>query len=126
LDKLEGLFVSRIELTNFRNSIVYNDFQKRWNGSIYFGLRFQSIARTLEKALNEKLEMKSSSGTPKFSFYQTIILWNQLEKCWSPKIFINSLTDSFFRLSLQLVSRYATYITKGIEEFKKSNVSILL
>lgn len=103
--------------------MIYNDFLKRWNVSIYFGLRYQAIIRVSEKSFEDSFLFQgspSSNHLPVFSFPQTTILWEQLKQCWSPEIFVPALTDSFFKLSLQLISRYVSWILFGIENLPKS------
>lgn len=120
LDNLENFFVSLVELQAFRNSNIYNDFLKRWNVSIYFGLRYQAIIRVLEKSFENTFSFQGSpesNDKATFCFPQTTILWNQLKECWSPEIFIPALTDSFCKLSLQLISRYCSWIQHGIDIF---------
>ncbi|GJS26809.1 conserved oligomeric Golgi complex subunit 2 [Tanacetum coccineum] len=51
LADLEGYCPSRSAVANFRAEAVYVDFMKQWNIGVYFSLRFQEIAGSLDSAL---------------------------------------------------------------------------
>ena len=108
LDNFEALFHSPSEVERFRSSASYIDFQKRWNVTIYFGLRYQTIAKAMEKAVQQAPVLALESDG--FVFLQSQILWGQLKECWTPEIFLPALTDSFFKLSLQLIARFSAWV----------------
>merc|ERR1712137_100640 len=112
LNRFEEFFATSKEVQAFRASAVYIDFQKRWNVSIYFGLRYQAIAKTLEKSLQQAAKVNHPPTQAGFLLTQSQVLWDQLHECWNPEIFLPALTDSFFKLTLQLVTRYAHWITQ--------------
>lgn len=52
--------------------------------------------------------MESKDG---FTLAETTKCWSSLQECWSDGIYIEALAHKFWKLSLQLISRYATWIT---------------
>jgi len=45
----------------------------------------------------------------------TQVLWECLQMCWSPEVFLLPLSDKFLKLSLQLLSRYLSWVERCIE-----------
>jgi len=41
-------------------------------------------------------------------------LWECLQRCWQDDVCIDSISDKFLRLTLQLLSRYATWLSVGL------------
>ncbi|XP_045527191.1 conserved oligomeric Golgi complex subunit 2 [Pieris brassicae] len=85
----------------------YKSFQRRWNLPVYFQIRFQEIAGSFEASLNLN-PVQQNKG--EFVLEETSKCWKALQNCWSEGIFIEALSHKFWKLSLQLLSRYCSWI----------------
>nr|XP_029121526.1 conserved oligomeric Golgi complex subunit 2 isoform X2 [Elaeis guineensis] len=117
---LEGYCPSRSAVSRFRSEAVYVDFMKQWNVGVYFSLRFQEIAGALDSALmvtaittTENLH-DSHGKHQKLTLKQSITLMESLRSCWSDDVLVLSYSDKFLRLSLQLLSRYSSWLSSGL------------
>ena len=53
---------------------------------------------------------------PSFLLQCTVQLWQSLHRCWETDVYLSSLCHRFWKLTLQLVSRYATWIAELQDE----------
>ncbi|XP_020525430.1 conserved oligomeric Golgi complex subunit 2 isoform X2 [Amborella trichopoda] len=120
LAHLEGYCPSRSAVSEFRSRAVYIEFIRQWNIGVYFSLRFQEIASALDLALmvttitvvgNSHLNKGNSR---ELTLNQSVQLLECLRSCWKEDVFVHSLSDKFLRLSLELLSRYATWLSVGL------------
>ncbi|KAL0127418.1 hypothetical protein PUN28_005604 [Cardiocondyla obscurior] len=122
LTKLEGECVSPETLMALRNHVQYKSFLKKWNLPVYFQIRFQEIAGNVETMLAEPISPDSVKGnlillTQKdFSLYATDVVWDNLLKIWSDDIYLNQLFHRFWKLSLQISSRYQTWCQNAMKQ----------
>ncbi|KAL4711754.1 hypothetical protein ACJJTC_015820 [Scirpophaga incertulas] len=111
-------FVKKIEKCCDSDQIVkllhdtpeYKSFQRRWNLPVYFQIRFQEIAGGFETALQNNPTFVNRDG---FILKETISCWQALELCWVDGIYIEILAHKFWKLSLQVLSRYAIWATNS-------------
>jgi hypothetical protein len=97
--------------------------------SVYFTLRFQEIAGSLEADMNGHGLVQAAPDAPgnsdgglskqskkgggggggdvKFLLASTAGSWAALRKCWAEDIFTAQIADRFVRLSAQILSRYS-------------------
>ncbi|KAL6909387.1 hypothetical protein ACP4OV_001668 [Aristida adscensionis] len=127
LDFLEGFCHTKSAVTKFRSEPVYADFIRQWNVGVYFSLRFQEIAGGLDSALTNTVNpagMNDTQGKPRMLLLkQSIKLLESLQSCWSDEVLVFSHSDKFLRLSLQLISRYTTWLSSGLSARKVSDGS---
>lgn len=69
---------------------------------MYFAGRYEGSLKSIPT-------VESHDG---FTLVETYKCWCSLQECWSDGIYIEALTHKFWKLSLQLISRYATWITE--------------
>lgn len=127
LDFLEGYCPSKSAVTKFRSEPAYTEFMRLWHVNVYFSLRFQEIAGGLDSALTATIspvgmnenQMKQKTLLLK----QSIKLLESLHSCWSDEVLVFSHSDKFLRLSLQLISRYTTWLSSGLAARKASDGS---
>ena len=121
-----------------RGSPALASYTKRWNLSVYFTLRFQDIAVTLEGDMNGDGLVQAASDAPgnqaggfggggaggknktksadvKFLLASTAGSWAALNKCWAEDIFTAQIADRFVRLSAQILSRYGGWLAEGVD-----------
>uniref|UniRef100_A0A1D1YH47 Conserved oligomeric Golgi complex subunit 2 n=1 Tax=Anthurium amnicola TaxID=1678845 RepID=A0A1D1YH47_9ARAE len=127
LSYLEGYCPSRSAVAKFRSEDVYVDFMKQWNIGVYFSLRFQEIAGNLDSALMVAAITPVSNLLPAQGDYeglilkQSITLLDSLKSCWRDDVLVLSFSDKFLRLSLQLISRYSTWLSSGLAARKMNS-----
>ncbi|XP_071731750.1 conserved oligomeric Golgi complex subunit 2-like [Rutidosis leptorrhynchoides] len=123
LADLEGYCPSRSAVAKFRAESVYVDFIKMWNIGVYFSLRFQEIAGSLDSALvgSGLTPIQKSDFEHGMTLKQSVTLLECLRSCWREDVLVISISDKFLRLTLQLVSRYANWVSAGLSARKTRN-----
>ncbi|KAK2409364.1 conserved oligomeric Golgi complex subunit [Trifolium repens] len=126
---LEGYCPSRSAVAKFRSEAVYTEFMKQWNLGVYFSLRFQEIAGSLDSVLTTSSLVPVQSLGPGDANYQdltlkqSVTLLESLKLCWREDVLVLSCSDKFLRLSLQLLSRYSNWLSSGLTARKNHNTS---
>jgi hypothetical protein len=126
---IEGYCPSRSAVAKFRSEAVYTEFMKQWNLGVYFSLRFQEIAGSLDSALTTSSLVPVQSLDPSEANYQdltlkqSVTLLESLKLCWREDVLVLSCSDKFLRLSLQLLSRYSNWLSSGLTARKNHNTS---
>ncbi|KAH7664109.1 COG complex component COG2 protein [Dioscorea alata] len=129
LDYLEGYCASRSAVTKFRSAPVYVDFMRQWNVGVYFSLRFQEIAGTLDSVLTVGSislvdDLNDNEGKDhELLMRQSVALMESLRSCWNEDVIVFSSADKFLRLSLQLISRFSSWLSSGLEARKTHHLS---
>ncbi|XP_011310005.1 conserved oligomeric Golgi complex subunit 2 [Fopius arisanus] len=109
---------SRI-LQEFKTHPLYIQFMKKWNLPVYFQIRFQEIAGSVEQLLGESASpgaIKPRGNPQDFSLNQTEVVWGALEKCWSDGIFLQQLLHQFWKLNLQICSRFRVWVDNSLRQ----------
>lgn len=125
LAHLEGYCPSRSEVVKLRSEAAYIDFMKQWNVGVYFSLRFQEIAGALDSALSvaRLVPVASDQRKPQdLILKQSMSLLECLRSCWRDDVLVLSCSDKFLRLSLQLMSRFSSWLSAGLAARKAVNV----
>ncbi|KAI0029977.1 COG complex component [Vararia minispora EC-137] len=93
---------------------TFQAFERRWQLPVYFQLRWKEIVIPLEEALaTPKLEPMPGKDSP-FASKQAAAAWHAVEICWSGDVFLPQLAHRFWKLSLQALSRYRTWLESVI------------
>ncbi|XP_021198347.3 conserved oligomeric Golgi complex subunit 2 [Helicoverpa armigera] len=125
LRKLEE-YCSADDIKLMRDSAEYKSFQRRWNLPVYFQIRFQEIAGSYEAVLQKSPTVEHNND---FVLRETHKCWNAVHECWTEGVYIEALAHKFWKLTLQMLSRYATwanaYCTQRIpsQKFEPTNVN---
>lgn len=61
-------------------------------------------------------------GSSEFRLHSTAVLWTSLLSCWSDDVYLDLLCNRFWKLNLQLLSRY----THWLDECYETEVSCTL
>ncbi|KAK2463244.1 hypothetical protein APHAL10511_004899 [Amanita phalloides] len=85
---------------------TYEKFQKRWQLPVYFQLRWKEIVGKLEEAL----ALPFDNATKPFASSQGTAVWIAISACWSAEIYIPDLCYRFWRLTMQILSRYRSWL----------------
>ena len=105
---------SQASVKRLRTHPSYNTFMSKWSLPVYFQIRFQEIAGSLENALLSPFAL--STDKTLFHLQCSAVLWDCLHRCWSKSIYLVPLCHRFWKLTLQLLSRYAVWTAEVHEE----------
>ena len=114
LNTLENSAPTIASLNHFRASKHVEVFMKRWNLPVYFSLRFQEFAGDVDDELN-KPGLDTSLASDGFLLTSTTQTWLTMCKCTANDVFVPALADKFIRLMAQVLARYKSWVTTGIE-----------
>nr|CAD7429608.1 unnamed protein product [Timema monikensis] len=79
-------------------------------------LRFQEIGGSLEATLSQGITKSLAERPSEFHLLPTASAWECLLCCWSDGVFLRELAHRFWKLSLQIIARYCTWIEEVWEE----------
>lgn len=99
---------SQASVKRLRVHPSYTSFNNKWNLPVYFQLRYKEIAGRLENTISEGLEAAPAGSS--FHLQVSEVLWSSLLRCWSYKVYLSPLAHRFWKLTLQLYSRYAKFL----------------
>ncbi|KAM4729314.1 conserved oligomeric Golgi complex subunit 2 [Anableps anableps] len=99
---------SQASVKRLRVHPSYTSFNNKWNLPVYFQLRYKEIAGRLENTISEGLETAPAGSS--FHLQVSEVLWSCLVRCWSDKVYLSPLAHRFWKLTLQLYSRYAKFL----------------
>ncbi len=108
------------------NSASYKYFVKKWQIQVYYQIRFQEIVSKFEEDLlsyTKLYNLQNEFGNEDLHlidlnpniFYLVVsdTLVKQMEFCWNEsKCFLKCLMSQFWKLNLQLLSRYCSFFTQ--------------
>ncbi|XP_069035916.1 conserved oligomeric Golgi complex subunit 2 [Lepisosteus oculatus] len=112
--KFERQCGSQASVKRLRAHPSYQSFHNKWNLPVYFQLRFKEIAGSLESAMSEGLQ-EAPSGSP-YRLLASQVLWTSLLKCWAERVYLPLLAHRFWKLTLQLLSRYSTFLGEALNK----------
>ncbi|KAJ9117561.1 hypothetical protein QFC22_004411 [Naganishia vaughanmartiniae] len=112
LTQLELLSGSIRAVALIRSSEIYSQFGKRWQLPIYFQLRWKEIVVALEDALSSGIGA-STGRRDGYALSQSAAAMTAVKACWAPSTYIPELSHRFWRLTLQILSRYQTWLQKA-------------
>uniref|UniRef100_A0A8C3X026 Conserved oligomeric Golgi complex subunit 2 n=1 Tax=Catagonus wagneri TaxID=51154 RepID=A0A8C3X026_9CETA len=99
---------SQASVKRLRAHPAYHSFNNKWNLPVYFQIRFREVAGSLEAALTDALE-DAPAGSP-FCLLASHRTWSSLQRCWSDQMFLPPLAHRLWRLTLQVLARYAVFL----------------
>ncbi|KAG9010340.1 hypothetical protein FRB93_004179 [Tulasnella sp. JGI-2019a] len=106
---LEHLAPSLHAVEAIRSHPTYSAFYRRWQLPVYFQLRWKEIVGKLEDLLSNSYSLRGEPVLDGFVSPQASAFFSAIESCWSSHIFIPELSHRFWRLTLQLLSRYKSW-----------------
>lgn len=106
---VERLCGSQTSIASLRLTPAYTNLITHWSLPMYFQIRFQQIGASFVASLARPNPDSSSSP---LRLGVSAMLLNCIEACWHKKVFILALAHRFWKLTLQLISRYETWIVQ--------------
>ena len=108
IQRFEFLCETRPNVSLLREHESYINFLEKWDLRVYYQLCFREIAGLLEQTLDNPFDITPPSASPfKLQIFST--LWNGLSRCWADNTFFLPLAHRFWKLTLQLLARTATW-----------------
>ncbi|GFS46001.1 conserved oligomeric Golgi complex subunit 2 [Nephila pilipes] len=126
LDQFEHLCEVQSSVIKFRKLSSYKEFIQKFNLDVYFQIRFQEIAGKFELDLFEDGFAKSNDKSLPYMLKATVSLWYCLNLCWSDTVFLPFLRNDFWKLTMQLLSRYNIWANSCIKEIKNKTLELAL
>jgi hypothetical protein len=119
LSLLEGAAPSADAVIAMRASPAYEAFERRWQLPVYFQLRWKEIVSALETAL--AAPVPANPSTTAWALPQSGAAWDAFRACWAPEIYLPELAHRFWRLALQVVARYGTWLNTTLAGYRAGN-----
>ncbi|KAJ4483374.1 COG complex component [Lentinula aciculospora] len=115
---LDFMAPSAQAVQSMRSHPVYSMFEKRWQLPVYFQMRWKEIVSKVEEALALPVELSDNLTMTADSLItpQATAIWVALTACWSAEIYIPELSYRFWRLTLQLLSRYRVWLNDVVQD----------
>ncbi|KAH7102816.1 COG complex component [Auriculariales sp. MPI-PUGE-AT-0066] len=114
---LESLAPSTQSIRALRAHPSFTGYQKRWQLPVYFQLRWKEIVLKLEDALSSPTPThirENPSASHPFFTAQASGVMHAIETCWGDEVFIPDLGHRFWRMTLQILSRFRTWLDAAI------------
>ncbi|XP_062375569.1 conserved oligomeric Golgi complex subunit 2 isoform X2 [Sardina pilchardus] len=108
--KFERQCGSQASVKRLRAHPSYQTFHNKWNLPVYFQLRYKEIASSLENAIADGLDAAPVGSVYHLQVSQ--VLWGCVCRCWAERIYLAPLAHRFWKLTLQLLARYAKCVTE--------------
>ncbi|XP_076142209.1 conserved oligomeric Golgi complex subunit 2 [Alosa pseudoharengus] len=108
--KFERQCGSQASVKRLRAHPSYQSFHNKWNLPVYFQLRYKEIAGSLENAIADGLDAAPVGSVYHLQVSQ--VLWGCVCRCWAERIYLAPLAHRFWKLTLQLLARYAKCVTE--------------
>ncbi|XP_036400305.1 conserved oligomeric Golgi complex subunit 2 [Megalops cyprinoides] len=119
--KFERQCGSQASVKRLRAHPSYLSFQNKWNLPVYFQLRYKEIAGSLEGTMAEGLQEAPAGSS--YRLLVSHVLWSCLLRCWEERIYLPLLAHRFWKLTLQLLARYSTFLTEVLTKAPHTEVS---
>ncbi|OWF56425.1 conserved oligomeric Golgi complex subunit 2-like isoform X2 [Mizuhopecten yessoensis] len=108
LDDFEALCGSQASVRRLREHPSYHIFINKWSLPVYYQIRFQEMAGSLETSLCTAFN--NSADQDLFHLNVTLTLWRCVSRCWGEDVYLAPICHKLWKLSLQLISRYSTWL----------------
>jgi hypothetical protein len=123
LNKFEQLCTQDLQMPSFeiiKQSKSYKYFLKKFPINIYFKIRFQEIVTKFEHVFltvnTGEQHNKSEDELHGFHLKQSQTLYELLCYCWSNDCYLSCLLSYFWKLNLQLISRYESFYRQTLND----------
>lgn len=132
-------FLTRVEMIiddeemveRFHHLQQYKQFQTRWNLPVYFQIRFQEIATSLERICEIDWSNMLSTGSGESNQFQMKVFIEVIScvaRCWMDGVYLDQLFHKFFKLTFQLIARAIHWIDEvvklTVDKFEHPSVDV--
>nr|CDS32998.1 oligomeric Golgi complex subunit 2 [Hymenolepis microstoma] len=112
LNLVEARADSTKQVLKLRKHSSYASFLSKWSLSVYFQLRYQECNEAVTECTKTFFKMAEVGPHTSYALALTATITQQIERCWSDGVYLDSLRHRFWKLSLQLVNVYAYLLHK--------------
>ena len=124
VDELKGI-LSKANEQNLWQSAAYQSFSSRWDLVVYYQIRFQEIATSIEGVLLDQPFNLVEGNNKQLRTVIASTIFQAIERCWDERVFLEPLTHKFWKLTLQCIVRFRTWIeTFQVDELWRSMLAI--
>ncbi|BGP23394.1 hypothetical protein JCM10295v2_002290 [Rhodotorula toruloides] len=113
---IESLSPTLARLTSLRSHSTYTTLLKRFQLPVYFQLRFKDAVTSVERAF-EVGQASGGGGAGGFVMSESEAAFKALRRCWDEDVWLEELAGRFWRLTLQIVSRYRTWLNDRVPRY---------
>ncbi|CAH8486454.1 unnamed protein product [Schistosoma turkestanicum] len=122
IEAVETKTWSTKQLVNLRNHPSYSMFINKWSLPVYFQIRFQEIAANVENTMKKGLiKIEESRNSCLIEVTEVVIC--QLNRCWEKGIYVDKLMHRFWKLTLQILSRFSSFIDEQIKSAQENKAN---
>ncbi|KAF8313136.1 hypothetical protein DL93DRAFT_2168071 [Clavulina sp. PMI_390] len=114
ITSLEYAAPSSDAVASIRTSRVFETFERRWQLPVYFQLRWKEIVGGLEDSLIRPTAELASRRGDNFFAPEARGIYLAVATCWSSTVFVPELGYRFWKLTLQILSRYKTWLDANL------------
>ncbi|KAL8293723.1 hypothetical protein RQP46_000424 [Phenoliferia psychrophenolica] len=114
ISRIESISPSLSHLHSLRTHPSYSNFTRRFQLPVYFQLRFKEIVTAVERTLDGGA---NQAGGETFLLAESEVIWKALQLAWNDDVYLPELAARFWRLSLQLLSRYRTWLHSVVPKY---------
>lgn len=119
IDQIDKIYGNKKDTIHSHPS--YGTHMKRWNLPIYFQICFNEIVLEYEKVLARKFDMFSNSND--FKLLATDSAYKSISHCLSDTIYIPQVVHKFWKLILQIISRYNSWLDQQLSKCSPADES---
>ncbi|GAA5884786.1 hypothetical protein JCM6882_005394 [Rhodosporidiobolus microsporus] len=113
--RLESLAPTLAHLHSLRAHPTYVALFKRFQLPVYFQLRFKEAVQTVERAF--EVGSASGGGSGGFVMSESEAVFRALGRCWEREVWLEELGGRFWKLTLQILSRYRTWLNDKVPKY---------
>jgi len=118
ISQLEKQLTSEESILRLRKHKRFEQLMNSWNLPVYFQIRFQEIATPYELSLDNGLMERAQFTSPPLFLRSSERLLEAIRQCYDESIFLLPVGDKFFKLSLQIISRYGVWARTCVAQYE--------
>ncbi|BGP46800.1 hypothetical protein JCM10450v2_002648 [Rhodotorula kratochvilovae] len=115
LSRLESLCPTLPRLQSLRAHSSYTSLLKRFQLPVYFQLRLKDAVTSIERAFD--VGSASGGGSEWWVMSESEAVFRALKRCWDDEVWLEELAGRFWRLTLQIISRYRTWLNDNVPRY---------
>ncbi|GAA5906257.1 uncharacterized protein JCM6883_005490 [Sporobolomyces salmoneus] len=115
LSRIESLCPTLSHLESLRAHPPYQALLRRFQLPVYFQLRFKEAVSTVERAF--EIGQASGGGGQGFVMSESESVWNAIRRNWEDEVWLEEVAGKFWRLTLQILSRYKTWMNDKVPRY---------
>ncbi|GAA5898368.1 hypothetical protein JCM8208_006959 [Rhodotorula glutinis] len=115
ISRLESLSPTLPRLASLRAHPSLVALLKRFQLPVYFQLRLKDAVTHVERAFD--VGSASGGGTDGWVMSESEAVCRAVARCWDDEVWLEELAGRFWRLTLQIISRYRTWLNDNVPRY---------